>query len=681
MVIYMMKRYIFLVILCFSLTANAAEFTASVSEREVAYNDTFQLSLKFTGMKVKGGPDVKALEGDFEIAGVSNLSSTSIINGDVTTSREWIYTLKPKKKGEITIPSISIESEGKKLKSQPVKVKVVSARVLPQKDSSSGIFLESSTTKQELYQCEPTILSLKLYTLTETSNITVSKIELPETIVQQIGTYNIYKATRGNLTYDVVEWKFNITPTKPGRVKIPGFEVRGMYSSRDNPVRTHIFDDPFISSISRGMMPGEMKAFRLAFNEVVLNVKEAHDLPKEFQDAQWLPAKSVSLSENWSSDEFVEGQPVKRSVVMNATGVLDSQLPKIVMSGSKDYKSYADPEVKTVKFDNDIIRSSRTEYFTVIPTNAGKIEFPEIVVPYWNIDKDRLEEARLPAKIVTVKVAAAGKVVDAEKVDAEKVGEAKEGDYTASSEIVSKSQLGADSGAGDETAEDTQEDASKSNTWLYLFIGFAGLATGLVVYAFLRRVPAAVDLSSREPNRDEYLAQGIEANAGTEDGLDKSVLGTEVTKLAERNSYKKALLSESKIQKKIRLNIGAINKISNIPDLHKFLQDYACSNWNMHANTSLEIIFINLESRYPGLFAKNKEVKDVYKEITNKLYKHLYYEISREVGSDKSRASDADKDIKIIKEEVKKLINLIDEAVAASGFEKKTVELPKLNPY
>ncbi len=705
----MMKRYIFIIILFFSLVADAAEFTASVSESEISYNDTFQLLLKFTGEVVKTSPDVQILDDSFEIVGSSNLSSTSIINGDVTTSREWIYNLKPKRKGEITIPAISIETKGKKLKSAPIQVKVGSSKPLPQIDSNSGIFLESSVTKQNPYQREPIILSLKLYTLTETSDITISKIEVPETIVQQIGTYNVYKATKGNLAYDVVEWKFNITPTKSGQVKIPGFEVRGIYSPRGNSVRTNIFDDPFINSVARGRGLGGMKPFRLAFNEVIINVQEAHELPKQFQDNQWLPAKSVSLSENWSNDEFIQGQPIKRAVFVNAIGVLDSQIPKIDMAYSKDYKSYSDPELKTVKFDNNIISSSRTEYFTIIPTKLGKIEFPEIIVPYWNVDKNKFEEAKLPAKIVIVK--SSESKVDAEKsidnqsgqADRSNVNEAisgnkkdesinKKGDYQASTEVISKSVLG-DEVNKEEHRVEIKDNNTQSNIRAYLLIAFGILACGFIIRFFVRRGSVVVDPLLQKPDRmassDQELLKKtyIPLDLSDEAALHQRVLGEKIadkdlTLLVNRKGVdrKESKQVKQAQEKESYLNVREINKLSNISNLHKFLQEYAHANWGMRANTSLEIIFTDLESRYPNLFATDKELSIKCRELRNKFYGHLYRKNSNNISLNHEKSSSSG-DLKALREAMKELINIFDKVVFTKTNRKQPVELPKLNPY
>lgn len=703
----MIKRYIFLIVLFFSSIASAAEFTASVSESEIAYNDTFQLSLQFNGGGVKSSPDIKLLEPDFEVLGRSNASSTSIINGDVTTSKEWIYTLKPKKKGDITIPAISINAESKTIKSQPVKIKVVAARALPQRDSNSGIFLESSVTKQDPYQREPIILSLKLYSLTEATNITVSKVEVPETIVQQIGNYNTYRATKGNLSYDVIEWKFNITPTKPGRVKIPGFEVRGVYSPRGNAVRVNIFNDPFANSISRGMIPGSMKSFRLAFNEVILNVKEAKELPSKFKDAQWLPAKSISLMENWDSDEFIQGRPIKRSVIMNATGVLDSQLPKIAMKDSDDYKSYADPEVKTVKFDNDIISSSRTDYFTIIPTKSGKIEFPEIVIPYWNVDNDRLEEARLPAKLVTVQAATASGQVN-------KIAQEEE-TYKSSSEIIAKSSIRRDPDIETETETDIgkeQDKESQSNMLSYLVMILGIAAAGVVIYVVFKRrnfmLESKLSYNSNDnkyPENETILSNNINRNninrnsqlnehrvlsshkemsASKENDI--SHKASESKNVVAGDLAKQKIEKISKRKKPVSLKISQISKLNDMDALHKFLQDYAYANWGMQANCSLEAILLNLKANYPDLFAKNEDASSLYKKVTSSIYKHLYYR-DNVIMNPAPEVEDRDikghgiDDVMGAKADIVKLIKSIDRSIAASKPQKKLAALPKLNPY
>jgi hypothetical protein len=119
---------------------------------------------------------------------------------------------------------------------------------------------------------------------------------------------------------------------------------------------------------------------------------------------QWLPARSVQLLEQWSEEppKFVVGEPVTRTLAVMADGLTASQLPAIGDKLPAGVKSYPDqPQLKDTK-DAKGITGLRQQKIALIPTAPGEWTLPAIELKWWNVEKRRMEVARLPERTVTV---------------------------------------------------------------------------------------------------------------------------------------------------------------------------------------------------------------------------------------------------------------------------------------
>lgn len=104
--------------------AQTPKFTATVSKTTVALNSKFKVEFKLENAK---GSNFEAPEfKDFEIVGgPSTSSSMSVINGVVTQSISYVYYLKPKEVGDFTVKAAKVSVDGKDLKTDKVRIKVV----------------------------------------------------------------------------------------------------------------------------------------------------------------------------------------------------------------------------------------------------------------------------------------------------------------------------------------------------------------------------------------------------------------------------------------------------------------------------------------------------------------------------------------------------------------------------
>ena len=109
--------------LLLAMTANAA-VVASVDRADVEINESFTLKV-LVDTDVDTEPDASALETDFTVGQRSQLSNTTIVNGEISRSRTWTYVLMPKRAGDLVIPPVKVGNE----KSNPLHIVVAHNRM------------------------------------------------------------------------------------------------------------------------------------------------------------------------------------------------------------------------------------------------------------------------------------------------------------------------------------------------------------------------------------------------------------------------------------------------------------------------------------------------------------------------------------------------------------------------
>ncbi len=385
MVARLLHFSIFIALLMPITTANALNFTASVDTHRVAAGNSFQLTLKADEQAFNKQPNLAAIKQDFDILRNNQSNQVKIINGQITSETQWKLTLLPKSEGYLVIPPISYGN--KKTKAITVKVTKASKSASPQ--TSQFIFLEASTDKKEVYVQEQILFYLRVYQRSQLANASLSKPDIENTVIEGLGEGRSYTAQHNGYTYDVIEYRFAIYPQKSGELIIPPSVLSGSIASNTQRFRF----DPFGNA---------GKPIRRKSQEVSVMVKP---IPASYpKNVPWLPAHNLSLEETWSPTPpaFSVGEPVTRTVSLNATGVASSLLPPLPIPSSDDIKVYPDQPSNHSIAGADGILSERTESYAIIPTKGGEIQLPALNVHWWNTNTDTLEIASINARHVNV---------------------------------------------------------------------------------------------------------------------------------------------------------------------------------------------------------------------------------------------------------------------------------------
>ena len=147
---------------------------AQVDKTSVALNDSVQLNVVISGSGNVPSPQLPDLSA-FNVYSSGRSQNVSIVNGKVSSSIVYSYSLSPKSVGNCAIAPVSVTIDGKKYESAPIEIEVVAASEssVPERvsrsrkngsaKSPSGAFTKMIVDKSKVYINEPLVATFKFY--------------------------------------------------------------------------------------------------------------------------------------------------------------------------------------------------------------------------------------------------------------------------------------------------------------------------------------------------------------------------------------------------------------------------------------------------------------------------------------------------------------------------------------
>lgn len=363
-----------------------AEVTARIDRPSVDLNESFVLEIT-VDTNIDMEPDLTVLDDKFYRGQLSQLSNTSIINGQIRRSRTWTIALMAKSTGKQVIPAVTIGNE----KSQPIAITINEPTNAP--PGEADVFITSEVDQTEAYVQSQILYRFKVYraVATRQEGRRDPGITGVEVLIERAGDERSYEAILNGKAYNVIERVLAIYPQASGEISISParFEARVL---RD------------------GRITGR-KVFESQTHTVkVLPIPAA---PADFPDAAWLPARDVVLSEEWSRepDEVAAGEPLTRKITISALGQIETQIPAIEAPVIEGMNVYTDKPDLTRFFEAEGIRGVRRDQYAMIGVRGGPAEIPKLEIPWWDIEAREWRIASLPSRIIEIEAPAAAAMI------------------------------------------------------------------------------------------------------------------------------------------------------------------------------------------------------------------------------------------------------------------------------
>ena len=362
--------------------ASRAEVTASIDRQNVALGDTLRLTITATEDEEISDADLRPLLVDFEILQRSTSSSTSIVNGRRTHSKQILLDITPRRQGALEIPSLRVgraSSNSLSLNVGPPATAI---------SAEDTVLFEAEVDRDSVYVQGQVILTLRIQRAINLDNLGISELTLEDAFVKQLEQKSFQRNIDGR-PWLVHEIRYAIFPAYSGKLVIPP----QTFSARESTPRRSFFD-----------LNSGGKVIRRNSRPLTIDVLPR---PAAFSGATWLPARLVSIEENWSTppEQLRAGESTTRTITVRGVGLQGAQLPPVTFAPVDGLKYYPDqPVITDTEIDSGLL-GSRQDSAALVPTVAGTWVIPEIRIPWWDVESKRVRFAEIPKRTIEVRAA------------------------------------------------------------------------------------------------------------------------------------------------------------------------------------------------------------------------------------------------------------------------------------
>ena len=381
-----------------SVRAEELTFTADAPSA-VVMGETFRLSYTINthgarGFRVGDIADFDILSGPNQ----SSSSNISIINGVRTSSKKLTFTciLRPKREGTFTIPAATVTVDGELLTSKELTVKVLpqDQRSTQQSGAQQGrgtatsqtgqisnddLFIVASVNKKKVYEQEAVLLTYKIYTTVNLTNVSGKMPDLKGFHTQEMempkGNREFELEHYNGRNYRTIVWsQYVLFPQQSGQLEIPSITFEGTVAQR---VQSY---DPFDAFFNGGSS--------------YVNVQREIRTPKLTVDVSPLPAGkpaafyggvgNFNMTSTISMTELKENEAVTLKLVISGTGNM-----KLIKT--PEVKFPADFEVYDPKVDNKFtlkaggLSGNKVVEYLAIPRHGGEYTIPAVEFAYFDV--------------------------------------------------------------------------------------------------------------------------------------------------------------------------------------------------------------------------------------------------------------------------------------------------------
>lgn len=382
-------------------------FVATVDRNPVGEGERFQVS--FTLNNASGTNFIPPqFNGFSNVWGPSQSTNMQIINGVVSQSVAYVYTIVAGKEGNYTIGSASIKVNGKEYKTNPLTIKVVkgsqkSNQQTPQNQQYQSksfeqqandylkdkLFIKVIVNKRTLYVGEQLVATYKLYYKPDLDLVGITSAKIPIFNNFWSSEVNLDQQQRMSEIIDGVQYmvqdlkKFVLVPQKSGNLKLDPLEI-------DIVVRI---------AVRSGFWPTyENYTYKLKSGSIDIN---AISLPSN------APANFNGIVGNYSVDtkldrnSTVTNDPVKLRIEISGTGnfkLLDA--PQLDLP--PDIESYPPNITDNWNLSANGYSGSKIFEYLLVPKNPGEFRLTPVKFIHFNVSKEQYVSYTSPELTLTV---------------------------------------------------------------------------------------------------------------------------------------------------------------------------------------------------------------------------------------------------------------------------------------
>ncbi len=365
-----------------ALAQSAGQVTARVDRDRLVEGETLTLVLETNDTRQTLDADLAALQADFMIIDQRSETQMSIVNGRQSAVIRKMITLEPLRSGRLVIPELAIGST----RTRPIAIQVESAPE-PDPGEPQPVFIEVEVNPEKgpYYVHAQVGFTVRLFYQQSLTEAAISQPE-PENASVRLLDEVPFQADRGGQRYRVLERHYAMFPERSGSMEIPPVILSGRLVDRG----------------SDRMWQPSKRGRRITVESEPISI-DVSPRPPEFSGDSWQPARSYRLGEELSvSGEIRVGEPVTRTVIIDAVGLEENMIAEPEWSEIADARIYPDQPQGISRDDGKWVLGHKEFRYAVVPEKEGDLVLPELKVAWWDTQANRERISVLPARTISV---------------------------------------------------------------------------------------------------------------------------------------------------------------------------------------------------------------------------------------------------------------------------------------
>jgi len=361
--------------------AQDVSIEVEVSSKRIELGSAIQLTITVHGEKNVEPIQLPAIDG-FDVKYLGPSTRVSVVNGQYSSSKSFIYSLFPQKVGQFQIPSSKVTIRNRVFTLPSIPIEVVSSMNQPSTDKDGQptslkdrLFIELKVPKKEVYLNE----ALPVKVLMFVSGLSARDIQYPDlnTIGFNMADYERpkqYQQIINGMRYDIVEFDTTIYPTRTGDLKLgpAKVECNVLVQTQGGQIGrgASVFDDDFFNSFFGRQ---QKKPITLESKQESITVLP---MPEEGKPANFSGAVGqYDFNVSVSPTNVREGDPITlRTTIIGKGNLASIRIPSLPLDAK--FKLY-DPQI----YEEGSIKKGEQ---VIIPLNNVISEVPALEFSYFD---------------------------------------------------------------------------------------------------------------------------------------------------------------------------------------------------------------------------------------------------------------------------------------------------------
>lgn len=360
-------------LLAAAAVASEPPVRAFLDRDSIRLGETVTLNIEST--RIGGAePDLAPLASSFRVLGSSSSTQVSIANGQRRSQTLWGVLLEPLEEGLISIPPIEVHGS----RTEALRLTVLPPE-RPAPGSDADVLLEIEVSTVQPYVQQQVVYTLRLLYAVALLEGQLDEPQVQGAELRRLGGDATYTRDAGGRRYNVIERRYALLPQASGSLEIPGPRFRGRaLTGRGG---------------SRMLDPGTPVS--AVGEDIALQVRPR---PAGGGDP-WLPALELDYRlQTGAEAEIRVGEPITLNLRLSARGLSAEQLPELRLPPVAGAELYPDQEASATREGPRGLEGERSRSFALVPTRAGTLELPELVLDWWDTTADVPRQARIAAR-------------------------------------------------------------------------------------------------------------------------------------------------------------------------------------------------------------------------------------------------------------------------------------------